>query len=125
MKCKRGMLEWAAGVSSRGVVSFPAEDGAARGRIDYQLHYKHPGGHSRGEVARKIVFLTSRRHMPMYSSGARVWPMSTSLPVGEIIFILRTLRSMMLLGSSNSSTYQAKRKKYSRESEREAGGVRF
>jgi len=28
--------------------------------------------------------------MPMYSSGLRVWPMGTSLPVGEIMSILVT-----------------------------------
>ena len=28
--------------------------------------------------------------MPMYSSGLRVWPIGTSLPVGEIMSILVT-----------------------------------
>ena len=44
--------------------------------------------------------------MPMYSSGFRVDPMGTSRPVGEIISILRTLRSMISGGIWNSSTMQ-------------------
>ena len=48
--------------------------------------------------------MTSRRHMPMYSSSLSVEPMSTSTFDGEIIFILRTLRSMISDGRSNSST---------------------
>lgn len=47
---------------------------------------------------------TSRRHMPMYSVSDSVLPTSTSRFEGEIIFILVTLRSMMLWGRSNSST---------------------
>mmetsp|Transcript_26302 Transcript_26302/g.36661 ORF Transcript_26302/g.36661 Transcript_26302/m.36661 type:complete len:205 (-) Transcript_26302:154-768(-) len=49
---------------------------------------------------------TSRRVIPMYSLGFKVWPMSTTRFEGEIIFILRTLRSMISSGRSNSSTMQ-------------------
>mmetsp|Transcript_44723 Transcript_44723/g.87695 ORF Transcript_44723/g.87695 Transcript_44723/m.87695 type:complete len:208 (-) Transcript_44723:137-760(-) len=47
---------------------------------------------------------TSRRHIPMYSSGFRVSPMSTSTPVGLISFILRTFLSTTVSGKSNSPT---------------------
>mmetsp|Transcript_13886 Transcript_13886/g.35440 ORF Transcript_13886/g.35440 Transcript_13886/m.35440 type:complete len:202 (+) Transcript_13886:974-1579(+) len=57
--------------------------------------------------SRRNLSMISRRVMPMYSPGARVLPTSTSRPLGEIIFILRTLRSMMLAGRSNSSTMQS------------------
>ena len=35
---------------------------------------------------REFIYLV----MPMYSSGLRVWPIGTSLPVGEIMSILVT-----------------------------------
>mmetsp|Transcript_14600 Transcript_14600/g.42803 ORF Transcript_14600/g.42803 Transcript_14600/m.42803 type:complete len:228 (+) Transcript_14600:975-1658(+) len=54
--------------------------------------------------SRRYLSRISRRHMPMYSLGLRVSPMSTSFPVGEMRFILRTLRSTVLSGMSNSPT---------------------
>mmetsp|Transcript_47299 Transcript_47299/g.146460 ORF Transcript_47299/g.146460 Transcript_47299/m.146460 type:complete len:233 (+) Transcript_47299:1427-2125(+) len=50
---------------------------------------------------------TSRRSMPMNSSSLSVWPICTSLFVGEIMVILRTRRSTMFGGRSNSSIMQS------------------
>ena len=43
----------------------------------------------------------------MYSASLSVRPTSTSRLLGEIIFILVTLRSMISCGRSNSSTMQS------------------
>merc|ERR1719183_311724 len=57
--------------------------------------------------SRRYPSKISRRHIPMYSLGWRVSPISTSTLVGEISFIRRTLRSTVVSGKSNSPIIQS------------------
>mmetsp|Transcript_101971 Transcript_101971/g.266150 ORF Transcript_101971/g.266150 Transcript_101971/m.266150 type:complete len:227 (-) Transcript_101971:65-745(-) len=55
---------------------------------------------------RRKSSMTSRRTMPMNSSSFKVWPICTSLFVGEIMVIFLTFLSTMSMGKSNSSSMQ-------------------